>query len=564
MVLKPLFIRQRRFPLMVIALFILVVFSCAKQGFPPGGPVDNIPPELKNSSPAINAVNVPLNSPVEIEFSEAMDEKSVEDNIFIVPIPLKWPSFEWRSGSSILKIKMAEPFKDSTTYVITIGAKTQDRHRNGLKDSIILCFSTGSVVENKKLTGKVIPFNFFNEKREKISEIDVVAYRLVEGKEPDPSNDVPAYFTQTGLDGTYEMSGLSKGIYRVFAIADNDRDGFYTPDSDLIGIMPRDVEISEKDSLFYAPDIMVSLRQNTDFSLVTVRAADGRRVEFPFDRPVNPDSFAVKIDGIDVLGFYRDVKNPKIISVATGVQEAKKKYSILSLKAVDEDGNTFNVNEPKYFFTGSDKPDTTTLEIIEWGPKVLINETEEISLKFNRALNLEKSIAGFIKQESGDSVSVALREANELILKPVEKWQRGFNYIIQFDTENIKGMSGNKLDEKKSQISFRAAPVDSFCPVGGRIDDNNRKNKSLYRIVYKNLETGYIYNLNISEPGAWKSNDLLPGSYLFFAHKDENGDGKVYPGKHYPFEPSEQVCAIKDTVKVALRWQIDNINFTFK
>ncbi len=94
-----------RFPFMVIALFVFMGISCAKQGFPPGGATDETSPELISSIPAANAINVSTFKHLVFEFSEPMDEKSVEENIFIVPIPTSWPEFEWHSQSKVMILK---------------------------------------------------------------------------------------------------------------------------------------------------------------------------------------------------------------------------------------------------------------------------------------------------------------------------------------------------------------------------------------------------------------------------------------------------------------------------
>ncbi len=202
-----------RFPHMVIALLVFMGLSCAKQGYPPGGSIDETPPFMVSSTPALMAINVPVKDPIVIEFSEPMNEKSVEDNLFIVPIPSSWPEFIWKSKGKVLNLNLTEPFRDNTTYVISIGSKACDVRNNPLKDSIMLSFSTGNNIENGKIKGRVIPYNFFSQTVEKISGVDVVAYRMDGSTQaPDPRNDVPDYLTQSGVNGIYEIIGLSRGV----------------------------------------------------------------------------------------------------------------------------------------------------------------------------------------------------------------------------------------------------------------------------------------------------------------------------------------------------------------
>ena len=129
---KSLVLLNGRFPIMVIALFVFMGVSCAKQGFPPGGTTDETAPELINSIPSANSINVSTTEQLVFEFSKPMDEKSVEENLFIVPIPVSWPEFEWRLRSKILVLNLKQQLDDNTTYVVSIGADARDQRRNGL------------------------------------------------------------------------------------------------------------------------------------------------------------------------------------------------------------------------------------------------------------------------------------------------------------------------------------------------------------------------------------------------------------------------------------------------
>ena len=149
--------------------------ACAKQGLPPGGAEDTIPPSLKASSPAQGMTNVPTDTPVVFDFSERMATDTVDDNIFIVPLPAEWPRFDWKSGDTQLVITFPQPLRENTTYVITVGAKASDLQRIPLNDSIVLSFSTGAVLENRKLSGSVTPFTFFGGEPEAVAGVDVAA-----------------------------------------------------------------------------------------------------------------------------------------------------------------------------------------------------------------------------------------------------------------------------------------------------------------------------------------------------------------------------------------------------
>ena len=57
-----------------VLLVVGLVCACAKMGPPQGGPVDKVAPQILSYHPTPDALEVPLNSVVEIVFSEAMDQ----------------------------------------------------------------------------------------------------------------------------------------------------------------------------------------------------------------------------------------------------------------------------------------------------------------------------------------------------------------------------------------------------------------------------------------------------------------------------------------------------------
>ncbi len=554
-----------RFPFMVIALFVLTGISCAKQGYPPGGPVDDIPPELIRTIPSAKAINVSTSEPLLFEFSEPMDEKTVEENLFIVPIPSSWPEFEWSARNRILVLKPNQPLRDNTTYIITIGTKAGDLRRNGLENSIMLSFSTGDVIEDKRIKGKAIPYDYLNGKGEKVSEIDIIAYRLnSESSGPDPKNDVPDYFTQTGQDGSYEILGLSSSLYRIFAIGDKDKDGFYTEGYDLIGVMPHDVSLSESDSVLYAPEIMVSSKLTGDIQLTSVRAPDSRRINLFFDREVEIESLRLEIEGLEVIGSFADEDRTKRISVVTGVQENKKRYMINSIDVMDRDGNSLMPFDPRPFFNGTDRPDTTSLEIVNSGPKILASGDKHISLVFNRMLDFPDNIEGVIEEKSGENVSVKLTGPNKLELSPVENWQSSYNYVILFDSEILRGIAGNRFTETGAKLTFRVVPSDTLGVIEGNIEDYSGKSSASYRLIFKNLDTDTVKEFNFTNLGEWTSGPVLPGRYIGLAHRDDDGDSKIFRGTVNQYRQAEPVVSYPDTITVEPRWPVKDINFIFK
>jgi hypothetical protein len=553
------------FGLLILGLEGFIALSCARQGFPPGGSKDETSPVLVRSIPIALANNVSVTEKVLIEFSKPMDKKSVADNLFIVPIPSQWPELRWYSGGSILTLRFPKPLRSNTTYIITIGSKAGDLRNNQMKDSISLRFSTGEVVENGEITGKIIPCHLFTAKPENVSGVDVIAYTLSDSTaNPDPRNDVPNYVTQTNADGSFTLMGLSSNVYRLFAIGDKDHDGFYTEGYDLIGTAPHDVFLAKGDTLSRAPDIAIS---EVDTSLVqfrSIRPSDIQRVELFFDDDIDPGSVDLSIEGLDIPGWFILPNDQKRVSVATSEQKNGKEYTVNKLKLKNLDEYPLAPLGKNPVFTGTDRPDTTSLEILEWGPKVVIPGKEPVRLLFNRVLAISDTIKGIISDSSGEDLTVKRTGPNVLEVSPRAFWRENFNFIITFNRENLKGIAGNRLTGPGSQISFRVVPADTLGFIEGMIVDKTGTPESLYRLMFKNLDIDIRKTVDVKGKEAWSAGEMLPGRYVAFGFRDDNKDGMFTRGKVSPYRVSEPIYQYPDTISVVSRRTTGNINILFQ
>lgn len=568
----------------------MFVVSCARQGFPPGGPDDKTPPEIAGTVPLQRATNVTATQPITFEFSEPMDERSVEDNLFIIPIPVEWPRVTWRSGSRVMTLAFPVPLRSGATSVITIGSKARDRQNNQMKDSFILTFSTGPTVENGRIRGRVIPYHIFGRSPETVAGVDVVAYRLstpsyadtIRGPltdqpaNPDPRSDIPDYATQTNSDGSYTLTGLSSARYRIFAIGDRNRDGFYTEGEDMIGVASGDVALAEGDTLALAPHLAVSDADTAMVQLTSVRSSDKNRAEFFFDREIDPEGVDVSIEGISLHGWFIPFGEPKKLSVATSDQSEGRKYSVARLKLRDLYGNPPAPWAEAPVFSGTARADTAALEITDWRPKVLIPGKDPIRMVFNRALAIPDTVRYVIHDTSGEDVTAARTGSNILELAPGTEWKENFTYLITFDRETLRGVAGNRLTGPGSQLSFRVVHPDTLGFIEGTVSeypnvyrahvgdpDTSGTGGALYRLTFRHLDTETERKMEVRGQKEWKTGPVLPGRYVAFGFRDDNGDGKVGRGSVSPHRPAEPVYAYPDTITVVSRRTTGSIQFIF-
>jgi hypothetical protein len=539
-----------------------IILSCAQQGFPPGGPADVTPPEITGTAPLQRATDVSATRSLVFTFSKPMNEESVENNFFLVPIPKVWPSFEWRNGSRELTVHLSRPLDPNVTYVASIGAKAADQRQNSLRQSFLLVFSTGPVLENKRIAGRVLPGNFLDQNPIQVSLIDVVAYRVSQDSvPPDPRNDIPAYMTQTGADGSYELIGLSRGTFRLFAIGDKDGDGFYTENYDLAGVAPHDVTLSESDSLATAPSIMIEMRYSSPIQLTSARAPDNRRVELYFDRDIIPELLNLEIRDLSTHGSYPVHGNARGMVMVSDPQADQKKYEITRLEIEDLFGNGMGKMDPAPFFVGSGYPDTTSLAIIKQIPSFVTQPEEPVILVFNRPLGLAPGLSGILSTENRLSLAVDQTGPDRLTFRPVTQWQSGENTTILFDRDRLTGVAGNRLTGDGAQFTIRVAPADTLAAIAGTVNITGQTHP--VRIFAKELGTDEYREAAADSSGNWTTGPILPGRYLMYGLLDSNGNGRADMGSVSPFLFSEQVAANPDTLVLQSRWPLSGIQIEF-
>lgn len=137
----------------LLILLVLLLAACARQGAPPGGPVDKMPPRILAAWPHPDTTRVPLKSRITLQFNEAVDHRTCEESIFITPRPAQAARFRWHGKK--LEIQLPGGLLPHRTYVITVGTGTKDLRNISMAASWSLAFSTGDSLDRGALSGEI-------------------------------------------------------------------------------------------------------------------------------------------------------------------------------------------------------------------------------------------------------------------------------------------------------------------------------------------------------------------------------------------------------------------------
>lgn len=201
--------------------------GCAKSVFPPGGPLDAIPPRVIATTPADSSLRVSTGTGVEFLFSETMDHGSVRDAIRIRP-PVERVQVRW-SGRRV-RIFWEDPLRANTTYHVVLRGSARDAHGIALGSPMSIHFATGDTLAPGKILGVL------RARTLRKDGVPILVFPDSLGTRPDTAVVFePFYEGSTDTAGVYAITGVATGqSYRVFAFYDRNSNDAFDEDLDIL------------------------------------------------------------------------------------------------------------------------------------------------------------------------------------------------------------------------------------------------------------------------------------------------------------------------------------------
>ena len=141
-----------RFNKILLALCLLVLFSCASVKAPQGGPLDSNPPKLKSTSPAI-LTNLNHGQQITLSFNEFIKEESLKNAIELFPTVNQKIDFEYY-GKEVI-ITLPSNLDKDKTYVISLNSNLSDEQNIKLNDNIVIPISLSNSINQAAIKGKI-------------------------------------------------------------------------------------------------------------------------------------------------------------------------------------------------------------------------------------------------------------------------------------------------------------------------------------------------------------------------------------------------------------------------
>ena len=286
--------------LLLAATIASLVQGCAREGAPPGGPPDRLPPVVISSEPDTFSTVEPFRSPVTLRFSERISERpsagTLDQAVVVSPVSGEVRVSHGREG---LTVRVLGGFEAGRVYRLTVRPVIQDMFGNSLQEPHELFFSTGPDFVPNVVAGSVV------DRLTGVRLADARVDAAVEGSEV-------VHTSVTDTAGIFALRYLPAGEYALTAYLDRNRNGepdFTEPQRTLP--MPLRGTVEATDTAIVL-DVALLPRDTTSARLARVTVEDSASLRLSLDDYLDPES---PLSGVQVTVTSDSVDAPEAMAV---------------------------------------------------------------------------------------------------------------------------------------------------------------------------------------------------------------------------------------------------------
>ncbi len=531
--------------ILLALLFILLLERCAQIGTLSGGVRDTIPPKLVEAIPANKTVNF-NSAQVILKFDEHIKLADLSNQLIISP-KLGFDPDISTDGKKLIINFNKQTLLPNTTYRFYFGKAIIDMTEANALQNFEYVFSTGNTIDSLKVKGTVL--NAFNNKPEK--DIIIGLYNKTEDVDSLPYKKTPNYITRTGESGEFTFGNLPHAIYKVYALADKNKNYMYDGDIERIAFNDSSLELSSDTSIKLklfkeeAPKVFIKkinspyygfsqviLNKKSILSLETLNKEDAKNI---FETNVGKEK--------DTLSFYyKNLKDTLALLVKN-----------VSFKRTD----TLKVQLPKLSlvkrkFNFSTNAATGNLPI-----------NTALRLNFLSWMDTSKTDLSKLKLTSKkDSLisdqAIKYKWININTLEIGNKLKQGVTYSLKTDTNAFFDVNGNKNDS--SLINFQTQSENELGKLSLKLLFN-KKQGYLVQVVNDQeqviREQFVTFSLSGTNAVSIDFTNVTPGTYKIKIVFDTNENKKWDTGDlNLKIQP-EPIFIHQKAIKVLADWEIE-------
>ena len=574
----------------IIILTVSLLWSCAQQGSPSGGPRDEDPPVVLESIPPNYSTRFEAKK-ITLTFDEYVVLDNVNQELIVSPPMEEKPQVKLRGKKLIIDFE--EDLKDSTTYTFNFGSAIKDLHEGNILLNYEYVFSTGDRLDSLSVKGILQ----YAENLTRPSEpVTIMLYEDL--NDSVPLKDIPLYVGRSDDSGVFSVNNLKADTFKVFALKDGNYNLLYDLPTEEIAYLDSSLWVDATfinslmdarpfDSTFATADTSGmptdSLQGGPDYNSIYIdlllfledvetqylkedQRDDRRKILFSFARPLT-DSFSYRFLGMD------GERTPDVLEVFS----ARKDSLTLWLKdSLDYKNDSLFI---ALNYTAKDTIDR------------FVTRTDTMLMTFREKSDKKKKE----KEPEAEKLSIStIRAKGTLDLNTHLRME--FNVPLETFADTLIRL-WQIPDSVELEIPFRTR-VDSMVPTWGWIETDWESNssyhlqmlpgaaKAIYELeqdtldlVFQTRDMEYYGKIllslegvsgpviiqltskekvvreeKVNEDGLCTFPYLLPGDYGIKIIHDRNNNGRWDTGKYLEKRQPEPVEILNKSVTVRSNW----------
>jgi uncharacterized protein (DUF2141 family) len=535
-----------------ILLIVLLLFaSCAQVLTPDGGPKDAIPPHVVEYSPDSAATNFTGNKIV-LKFDEYVQLKDLNNQLIISPPLNNDPDVIIRRREIVITLN--DTLLPNTTYSISFGNAIRDITEENVLDNFRYVFSTGPVIDSLRLSGKIVNASTL------AGEKGILVMLYTNTGDSVPLKQRPYYFAKTKDDGSFTLTNLKAGKYKLVALDDKNSNYFFDNAAERIAFSDEVIDLTRnKDSI----NLKLFQEEPAKQSRIKAQQYAAGRFSFAYTLPLKDPQITfipalppgmdvfkeVSVTGDSIDFWFSNVLLDSMTFVvhdeATALNDS---VTMMMVKPGDKSRRIrTGATDPRKLFIS---PNVMAGQLFDLGKPLIITSNNPL-----RAFNPKD----FILLKGKDTLKAeAVLAANKRTINFNYTFAEDSTYSLFVKPNAVTDWFGQKNDTIKVNFSIRESRY--YGTLNVKLTGLPAGNY-LLRVV--NDKDMVIRELKISDVTTAKFELLGPGAYRLKLIADENKNGKWDSGNYLQHKQPERVIYYINPIKMRSGWDMD-VELIFK
>ncbi len=528
-------------------IVVLFIINCAAIAPPSGGPEDKTPPKFIGSTPLSGSTQF-KGGKVVLSFSENIEEKSLVSAITVSPVVD--PSVKIKYEDDEIHLVFPDNLLKDQTYIITVNRNLKDERKVALEKTIQVAFTTGDVIEEGKITGRVYGEEKFAAHLWKVKTVFDDSLYLSR----------PLYVSEADDNGFFTFSYLSAGKYVVIAVERSASGLPIVPSRMMYGMSPKKIyTLGSNDAIENIP--FMAKRENPPLKLSYVEWKGSSWGWIYFNQSL-PDAIFKNPTLIDSDSkvykprIFPDILNDDQFLVMLDDTLSEGKAELRIEKIISK---KINDKSAKINFRYSLKPDTLNLYLENPSTSTLINKDinsgPAIPFRFSKPLISTENFS-FEMIVDSDTISIKPDWKNPISFSfiPPNGWKEKTDYRINFLGESLIPIEGKSLKDSIAYIDIASQKKIGYGAIMGTLKEFRT---SMLVQLRQTSDKGSSFFSDVNSKKEFYISNVPEGKYQLIMIDDIDSSNSFSYGTVSPHKNSEWFYVYPDTFEVRANWDID-------